>query len=52
MKDEKTCFTLLGWICRSSSAGLLPKGRKNPTVMSISICNAYICFAFSNSSYL
>jgi len=39
MKDEKKCFTLLGWIC-------------NPTVMSISICNAYICFAFSNSSYL
>ena len=31
-----------GRICRSSSAGLLPKGRKNPTAMSISICNAIL----------
>jgi len=30
-------FSPLGRICRSSSAGLLPKGRKNPTAVNISI---------------
>ena len=36
------CYCPLGRICRSNSAGLLPKGRKNPTAVNISIWNAIL----------